>query len=43
MSLWVTALVRVSGEASSGALAVVVVFGFWDRSLRRMRKVRLWR
>ena len=42
MSLWVTALVKVSGEfASSGVLEVV--FGLWFRSLRRMRKVRLCR
>ena len=41
MSLWVTALVRESGDVSSGALEVV--FGVWFRSLRRMRKVRLWR
>ena len=42
MSLWVAALVRESGEGSSGALLAVVV-GVWVRSLRRMRKVRLWR
>ena len=41
MSLCVTALVRESDEVSSSAL--VVEFEVWSRSLRRMRKMRLWR